>query len=155
MTKARLQYVCQSCGYTSSKWLGRCPSCGEWNSLVEEVQSEFRAAVPVQPSVPVAVTQVATVAEPRLATGIRELDRVLGGGLVPGSLVLIGGDPGIGKSTLTLAALANISAGRVALRSTDGSLNGATAVGASANDASKNDASKNGASRGLRVLYVT
>src|SRR3989440_6577422 len=97
MTKARLQYVCQSCGYTSSKWLGRCPSCGEWNSLVEEVQSEFRAAVPVQPSVPVAVTQVATVAEPRLATGIAEYDRVLGGGLVPGSLVLIGGDPGIGK----------------------------------------------------------
>src|SRR5213083_3245597 len=102
MTKARLQYVCQSCGYTSSKWLGRCPSCGEWNSLVEEVQSESRAAAPVQPSVPVAVTQVATVGEPRLATGIRELDRVLGGGLVPGSLVLIGGDPGIGKSTLAL-----------------------------------------------------
>src|SRR2546428_8563638 len=100
MTKARLQYVCQSCGYTSSKWLGRCSSCGEWNSLVEEVQSESRAAAPVQPSLPVAVTQVATVAEPRLATGIRELDRVLGGGLVPGSLVLIGGDSGVGKNTL-------------------------------------------------------
>src|SRR5437879_8766236 len=109
MTKARLQYVCQSCGYTSSKWLGRCPSCGEWNSLVEEVQSEFRAAVPVQPSVPIAVTQVATVAEPRLATGIRELDRVLGGGLVPGSLVLIGGDPGIGKSTLLLEACRHLA----------------------------------------------
>src|SRR5213593_3344781 len=100
MTKARLQYVCQSCGYTSSKRLGRCPSCGEWNALVEEVQSESRAAAPVQPSVPVAVTQVATVGEPRLATGIRELDRVLGGGLVPGSLVLIGGNPGMGKATL-------------------------------------------------------
>src|SRR2546426_9704102 len=104
MTKARLQYVCQSCGYTSSKWLGRCPSCGEWNALVEEVQSESRAAAPVQPSVPVAVTQVATVAEPRLATGIRELDRVLGGGLVPGSLVLIAGGPGVCETTCLFGA---------------------------------------------------
>ncbi|TMI74649.1 MAG: DNA repair protein RadA [Bacillati bacterium ANGP1] len=109
MTKAHLQYVCQSCGYTSSKWLGRCPSCGEWNSFVEEVLGESRAAAPAPPALPVAVTEVATMAEPRLATGLRELDRVLGGGLVPGSLVLIGGDPGIGKSTLLLEACRHLA----------------------------------------------
>src|SRR2546425_5113644 len=109
MTKARLQYICQSCGYTSSKWLGRCPSCGEWNSFVEEVLGESRAAAPAPPALPVAVTEVATMAEPRLATGLRELDRVLGGGLVPGSLVLIGGDPGIGKSTLLLEACRHLA----------------------------------------------
>ena len=97
MTKSRLQYTCQSCGHTSPKWLGRCPSCGEWNSFVEEVIGEPRAGAPAPPALPVAVTEVATMAEPRLATGLHELDRVLGGGLVPGSLVLIGGDPGIGK----------------------------------------------------------
>src|SRR5713226_6982970 len=97
MSKPRVQYVCQSCGYASPKWLGRCPSCEAWNSFVEEVQSEARGGAPTPPAVPVAVTEVLTAAEPRMATGFRELDRVLGGGLVPGSLVLIGGDPGIGK----------------------------------------------------------
>src|SRR5256712_7834848 len=109
MTKAHLQYVCQSCGYTSSKWLGRVRSCGEWNSFVEEVLGESRAAAPAPPALPVAVTEVATMAEPLLATGFRELDRVLGGGLVPGSLVLIGGDPGIGKSTLLLEACRHLA----------------------------------------------
>ncbi len=116
MTKARLQYVCQSCGYTSPKWLGRCPSCDAWNSFVEEVQSESRVTAPVQPAVPVAVTEVAAAAEPRMATGFRELDRVLGGGLVPGSLVLTGGDPGIGKTTLLTQACRNLAdAGRLVL----------------------------------------
>ncbi len=97
MTKARLQYVCQSCGYVSPKWLGRCPACGAWNSLVEEMEHEVAAAGSLPPALPVVITDVVAAAEPRLATGFRELDRVLGGGLVPGSLVLIGGDPGIGK----------------------------------------------------------
>ncbi len=110
MTKPRLQYVCQSCGYTSAKWLGRCPSCEAWNSFVEEAQSETRVeAASGPPAVPVAVTDVVTATEPRMATGLRELDRVLGGGLVPGSLVLIGGDPGIGKSTLLLMACRHLA----------------------------------------------
>lgn len=109
MTKARLQYVCQSCGYSSAKWLGHCPSCDAWNSFVEEVQHESRVTAPAPPAVPVAVTEVSAAAEPRLATGFRELDRVLGGGLVPGSLVLIGGDPGIGKSTLLLEACRHLA----------------------------------------------
>lgn len=116
MTRARLQYVCQSCGYSSPKWLGHCPSCDAWNSFVEEVQSEPRVTAPVQPAVPVAVTEVAAAAEPRMATGFRELDRVLGGGLVPGSLVLTGGDPGIGKTTLLTQACRNLAdAGRLVL----------------------------------------
>lgn len=110
MSKAKLQYVCQACGYSSPKWLGRCPSCNEWNTFVEEVQTEARLAEPSPAAEPVAITDVAVAAEPRMATGLRELDRVLGGGLVPGSLVLIGGDPGIGKSTLLTQACQHLAA---------------------------------------------
>jgi DNA repair protein RadA/Sms len=111
-------YACSSCGHESPKWHGRCPGCGEWNTLVEERavsaprggglggKASAKAAKPV-PLREVAAEQVA-----RIGTGIGEFDRVLGGGIVPGSLVLIGGSPGIGKSTLTLAALANIATGR-------------------------------------------
>lgn len=110
MTKARLQYVCQSCGYTSAKWLGRCPSCEAWNSFVEEAPPDARLPTsPGAPAVPVAVTEVVTAAEPRMTTGLLELDRVLGGGLVPGSLVLIGGDPGIGKTTLLTQACRSLA----------------------------------------------
>jgi len=95
-----VQYVCQSCGSISPKWQGQCPACREWNTLVEEPVSA-RHALRVSPITdPVAISAVPTAAEPRQATGIDELDRVLGGGLVPGSLVLIGGEPGAGKSTL-------------------------------------------------------
>lgn len=104
MTKGRLSYVCQSCGYTSPKWLGHCPACEAWNSFVEEVPRESATTAAVPPALPVVITEVVAAAEPRLATGSQELDRVLGGGLVPGSLVLIGGDPGAGKSTLLLGA---------------------------------------------------
>lgn len=115
MARSSTVYACTSCGHESPKWHGRCPGCGEWNTLVEErsgpasggnagVRRSSKAARPV----PLREVEAAQVA--RTTTGIAELDRVLGGGIVPGSLVLIGGSPGIGKSTLTLAALANVAA---------------------------------------------
>ena len=112
MAKARTAYVCNQCGAEYSKWQGQCDSCGAWNTLSEFVVESAKA--PVQrragyagdetPRI-VALTDVATQAEARTKIGIGELDRVLGGGLVDGSVVLIGGDPGIGKSTLLLQAL--------------------------------------------------
>jgi len=103
-------FTCQSCGYQSPKWMGKCPDCSEWDSLVEEVVARKPAkgqgsVGPPSGSKPVPIDSVAVEDEFRLETGIAEFDRVLGGGLVPGSLVLIGGDPGIGKSTLMLQAL--------------------------------------------------
>ncbi len=99
-------FRCQACGYASPKWLGRCPDCGEWNSLVEERQAPVRpGSRPRPPAVkPVPLAEVSTEGAERIQTGIGELDRALGGGVVAGSLVLIGGDPGIGKSTLLLQA---------------------------------------------------
>jgi DNA repair protein RadA/Sms len=106
-------FACNSCGHHSPKWHGRCPGCGEWNSLVEERAAPARSGGvgggrTSKAATPVPLREVEAAAVARLTTGIAELDRVLGGGMVPGSLVLIGGSPGIGKSTLTLAALANI-----------------------------------------------
>ena len=104
----RAVYVCQECGYESPKWLGRCPNCTAWNTLVEEqAVSPLRGAAgrgrtPGPPAEAIPITEVALDGETRCGIGIDEVDRVLGGGLVPGSLVLIGGDPGIGKSTLAL-----------------------------------------------------
>src|SRR6266513_456921 len=114
-------FVCQECGHAALAWTGRCPGCGEWNTLVEAVRREPRATRggPGSPARatprPVPLRQVEAPAVDRLRTGVAELDRVLGGGLVPGSLVLLGGSPGIGKSTLTSAALGNLAAagGRV------------------------------------------
>src|SRR6266487_3084524 len=101
MAKVRAQYVCQKCGLTSAKWLGRCPECGEWNSLVEELVAGARPAGALRSGErPVPISEVVVDETPRMASGVDELDRVLGGGLVAGSLVLLGGDPGIGKSTL-------------------------------------------------------
>jgi DNA repair protein RadA/Sms len=108
VTKLRSVFQCQACGFESSKWLGRCPDCGEWNSFVEErqeaspgrVSRQLAAAVPA--SRPKAYQAVDGAEAARLASGIDEFDRVLGGGIVPGSFVLIGGEPGIGKSTLLL-----------------------------------------------------
>ncbi len=108
MSKTRSVFVCQACGFESSKWLGRCPDCGEWNSLVEERQEALQAARATQQSLleggarPKAYDLVDVADSPRLGSGIDEFDRVLGGGIVPGSMVLIGGQPGIGKSTLLL-----------------------------------------------------
>src|SRR5918996_1117169 len=118
MARSATVFACSSCGHESPKWHGRCPGCGEWNTMTEEK----RAAAPAgrgggAPSrsagralTPVPLGQVEAPAVERMSTGIGELDRVLGGGLVPGSLVLIGGAPGIGKSTLTTGALANLAA---------------------------------------------
>lgn len=100
---SRCVYVCQSCAYQSPKWLGRCPDCGQWNSLVEEKVDPGAPGVPYHAAgEPQRITAVSLDPQPRLVTGIAEFDRILGGGLVPGSVVLIGGDPGIGKSTLVL-----------------------------------------------------
>jgi len=104
--KAETQYRCQSCGYGARKWLGRCPDCGEWGSFVEERQPrEKRGSRVVPPGAsPVELRAIEGESGQRFPTGIGELDRVLGGGVVKGSLILIGGDPGIGKSTLVLQA---------------------------------------------------
>jgi DNA repair protein RadA/Sms len=110
-SKAVYQYVCQHCGNTSPRWIGKCPSCDEWNSYVEERIERSKAAnirEAFRPT-PVLITDIEGEREERLPTLIGELDRVLGGGLVPGSVVLVGGDPGIGKSTLALQMLTNIA----------------------------------------------
>ncbi|MBI4512091.1 MAG: DNA repair protein RadA [Deltaproteobacteria bacterium] len=117
----RSVHRCQSCGHVEPKWLGRCPACGEWNTLVEELPpGRSLSAKRIAPGLPGSGGKPIPLAEvsvdenlPRLACGIAEVDRVLGGGLVPGSLVLLGGDPGIGKSTLLLQALDGLArAGR-------------------------------------------
>src|SRR5918996_3322941 len=111
---AAVQFSCSECGYQTGKWLGRCPDCGSWSTLVEE-----RPAAPSRPGAaagtaraPLRLVEVEATDADRLPTGVAELDRVLGGGLVPASLVLVSGDPGIGKSTLLLMALAAMSAER-------------------------------------------
>ncbi|MDO5787030.1 MAG: DNA repair protein RadA [Phascolarctobacterium sp.] len=110
MAKTKYKFVCQSCGYTTAKWLGRCPECGAWDSLVEEAEvattrnSKSYLPTSSEKVKPRTIASVAQVKVERLATGIHEFDRVLGGGVVPGSLVLLGGTPGIGKSTILLDA---------------------------------------------------
>ncbi|MCX7988005.1 MAG: DNA repair protein RadA [Thermodesulfovibrio sp.] len=108
--KLKRIFQCQSCGYISAKWLGKCPDCGEWNSFVEDVlESEGLKKQLIEYTKPVAINSLEIKISDRLSTGIGELDRVLGGGVVKGSIVLIGGDPGIGKSTLLLQATDNLA----------------------------------------------
>jgi len=106
MAKTKTQFVCQQCGAKSVKWIGRCPSCNGWNTYVEEIISEssskHNSLVLSSVNQPVALKDIDLTPENRLDTGITELNRVLGGGIVPGSVILIGGEPGIGKSTLVL-----------------------------------------------------
>jgi len=100
--KIKSAFICQNCGFNSPKWLGRCPNCGEWNTLIEEVEEKADAEFSFLPSDPVLYEEIKEAKRERIKTGIKELNPVLGGGVVPGSLVLIGGEPGIGKSTLLL-----------------------------------------------------
>lgn len=109
MAKSKTVFVCQNCGSESPKWIGKCYSCGEWNTFVEEISITGKTSASVVGSIPsgvkqkpVPVSQVSVDQMPRIDTGIGEFNRVLGGGMVPGSLVLLGGEPGIGKSTLVL-----------------------------------------------------
>jgi len=105
MTKSKSIFFCQSCGAQSHKWIGRCPSCGEWNTYVEEVikkESKGAGISISKTSKPVLIQEVEENDLPRIGSGSKEFDRVLGGGIVPGSLILVGGEPGIGKSTLLL-----------------------------------------------------
>ncbi len=101
-----MKYVCQSCGYESPRWIGKCPNCGEWNTFVEELREKSRVKADRKrgksESKAVPLSRVDSLAEERIPTGVAEFDRVLGGGIVPGSVVLLGGDPGIGKSTLMM-----------------------------------------------------
>ena len=112
-SKSKTVYVCQSCGTQSPRWMGKCPDCGQWNTMVEERVEKPRdvgSAKRRDGSEPVLLGDIQTRDEDRFVTGINELDRVLGGGIVAGSVVLIGGDPGIGKSTLVLQMLRQVSA---------------------------------------------
>ncbi len=110
MAKLKVKYICQECGYEAHKWLGRCPSCNEWNSFIEEVSDRTTKTPSINIEAKVEkIVDIKTDEESRTTTGLEELDRVLGGGLVKGSLILVGGDPGIGKSTLLIQVANNIS----------------------------------------------
>src|SRR6476661_3800756 len=110
--RTKTQYSCTECGGTAPKWQGQCPHCGAWNTLVESVATPSPARfqnVAGERSIVTPLSAVDARESQRTPTGLEELDRVLGGGLVPGGVVLLGGDPGIGKSTLLLQALANLA----------------------------------------------
>jgi DNA repair protein RadA/Sms len=118
MAKTAVQHACSECGYSTGRWLGRCPSCGGWGTLVEERALAAAPGVrggPAEGRPLLRLVEVESSDAERIPTGVPELDRVLGGGLVPASLVLVSGDPGIGKSTLLLMALRAMSAERLAL----------------------------------------
>src|SRR5262249_27828294 len=129
MVRQQARFVCQQCGATYAKWTGRCEGCGAWNSLIEELPREElpggRAKGGRGSGRPLGFVGLTgpSILPPRRKTGIVELDRVCGGGFVPGSVILVGGDPGIGKSTLLLQAAAAIALG-------DGRLPGQTAIAA-------------------------
>jgi DNA repair protein RadA/Sms len=113
MAKTKTHYQCQSCGHASPKWLGKCPDCGSWNSFVEEKSAppgrRTAGIDALGKTEPVALGEIDAVSENRTPTGMQEFDRVLGGGVVPGSVILVGGDPGIGKSTLLLQTFSGLS----------------------------------------------
>ena len=135
MSKLQTKYICQNCGIESTKWMGKCPECEAWDSFVEEVTVKEKAGAVGKPSggagfggrfgggntraivptsgAPIPITQVEAIAHSRLSSGVGEFDRVLGGGIVPGGLMLVGGDPGIGKSTLLTQVAACVAGGIV------------------------------------------
>lgn len=108
MAKIKSVYICSECGYESPKWYGKCPSCGEWNTMNEEIKETAKASSSISHSrvsnytKPLTIDEISTEDEHRYDTGSKELNRVLGGGIVKGSLILLGGDPGIGKSTVLM-----------------------------------------------------
>lgn len=115
MAKSKTMYVCGECGYTTPKWLGKCPDCGKWNTFAEEVQQpeveeKKLKRAPGRGGMALPIGEIPDEAAARMSSSIGELDRVLGGGVVEGSMVLVGGDPGIGKSTLLTQLSANLSA---------------------------------------------
>ncbi|MEE4311431.1 MAG: DNA repair protein RadA [candidate division KSB1 bacterium] len=110
--KEKTRFICQSCGFNSPRWIGRCTECGEWNSMIEEKvvpEKRSRSMIPKTSNAPVALSEVRAEKNERIVTRSDEFNRVLGGGIVPGSVVLVGGDPGIGKSTLMLQEGARIA----------------------------------------------
>lgn len=113
MAKIKTKYVCQNCGYETAKWLGKCPECTKWNTFVEEIDDKSVKKeifiVDKSSSKPVTINSIRSKGEERFSTCINELDRVLGGGVVKGSLVLVGGDPGIGKSTMLIQVSSNVA----------------------------------------------
>ena len=117
MARLRKKYVCYNCGHETMQWFGRCPGCQEWNALVEEIQPQSSAPAPRASgskrtnSRPTPLSQLDIISQNRQSTGIDELDRVLGGGIVPGGVVLVGGEPGAGKSTLLLQVAGHLAVG--------------------------------------------
>ena len=111
MSKTRIKYICSNCGYESLKWLGKCPECDDWNTFTEEIiETSKRRVTTAKTTVSVAkLDEISADKKERIKTGIAEFDRVLGGGLMPGSVILLVGDPGIGKSTLAMQAAAQVS----------------------------------------------
>ncbi|MCR5653945.1 MAG: DNA repair protein RadA [Ruminococcus sp.] len=114
MAKIKSVFVCSDCGYESPKWYGKCPGCGEWNTMQEEIKETVKGSASIKKhssiySKPVTVSEISTEDEERFDTGFNELNRVLGGGIVKGSLVLLGGDPGIGKSTILMQICKSLS----------------------------------------------
>ncbi len=114
MAKIKTKFVCQECGYETVKWTGRCPGCNAWNSMVEEVETAAKTTGHIRlqtgPAKVMAIREIPSQSESRFSCGFQETNRVLGGGVVPGSLILLGGDPGIGKSTLLLQISHEIAA---------------------------------------------
>jgi DNA repair protein RadA/Sms len=111
MAKAKQMYFCQECGYETVKWQGQCPGCKSWNTFVEEklVVGAGKPSGKTEAAAPTSILEVDTTEDARIGTGMKELDRVLGGGIVKGSLILVGGDPGIGKSTILLQVCRNLT----------------------------------------------
>ena len=121
MAKPRTVFVCSSCGADAPRWSGQCPSCGEWNTLAAFAEARVRGSGRQEARSgerPEPIARLVTEPETRLTTGFAEFDRVIGGGLVPGSVTLIGGEPGIGKSTLLLQCAAALAKGEAVLYAT-------------------------------------
>jgi DNA repair protein RadA/Sms len=112
MSKSKLKYICSNCGYESLRWIGKCPECESWNSFVEElVETGKKKQAAIKSNLTISrINEITATEAERIKTNIEEFDRVLGGGLMPGSVILLGGDPGIGKSTLAMQACANLKA---------------------------------------------